>query len=304
MEESTKLIIQLLSTTVIATIITGLFSFFKSKKDDKLNYIVGERKVWRDKLREVVKNISELEYSYSKDDDINQKNVYLSGIKQEISELECRINPQGLVHKKDVKLDGHIWEEIDRIYNYNDYDKLIESKELSKLRRYISALLKYDWERSKEEVKGNNFYFLQKIIDVVSIVTFIIIVYLSKNGDKLIEYIKQPTPILAIIFVFLLSMILLSNEFLRRNTKFGTCIVLGQLAFTLIIFVVLIFNIKIVDTNIRPLIMLLYVLQTASVISKASLTLWDIKHNNKEYTKVIDAINGERTNELTNKSIK
>ncbi len=159
MEESLNMVIDILGTAVLAAIVSSLFSYFISKKDDRLKYIVEERKVWRDKLREIVDNLNEIQYSGDGDD------VKLYKTKQTIAELECRINPQGLT-SDDIILDSHIWQKLNEIYKTEVYKEV----DTTILRRYISSLLKYDWERAKVEVKGkgNVIPKLRKIIRLLS----------------------------------------------------------------------------------------------------------------------------------------
>ena len=43
----------LLSSAVITAILSGIISFFISKRQANLQYITGERKEWREKIREM-----------------------------------------------------------------------------------------------------------------------------------------------------------------------------------------------------------------------------------------------------------
>ena len=157
MEESLNMIIDILRTAVIAAIVSSLFTYIISKKDDRLKYIVEERKIWREKLREIVHNLNEIQYSDEGDE------VKLLKTKQTIADLECRITPQGLTCEN-ITLDSHIWKKLEDIYDSDIYKEV----DTTILRRYISTLLKYDWERAKVEVKGNVIQKLRKTIRLLS----------------------------------------------------------------------------------------------------------------------------------------
>lgn len=57
------MIIDFLRTTVTAAVVSSIFSYIISKKNGRLKYIVEERKMWRDKLREIVQSLNEIQYS-------------------------------------------------------------------------------------------------------------------------------------------------------------------------------------------------------------------------------------------------
>lgn len=81
-------------------------------------------------------------------------------------DLKVHINAYGK-NSNDVMKDSHIWEVIDKLENQEEYEQL---KKLLVL--YLSTLLKMDWERSKEEVRGNKYQivlYLTVLCSVISI---------------------------------------------------------------------------------------------------------------------------------------
>ena len=52
----------LLSSAVIAAILSGIISFLISRRQETLQYITGERKEWREKIREIAYNLNGANY--------------------------------------------------------------------------------------------------------------------------------------------------------------------------------------------------------------------------------------------------
>jgi len=286
MKESTDLIIQILSTTVIATIITGLFSFFKSKKDARLNYIVEERKRWRDSLREIVKKLNEIEHSQPSLNISDADKLEL--IKQNVAEFECRINPIGLLNKNDKEREGHIWDKINSIYAYSSFEKLKNSGDIKVLRRYISTLLKYDWERSKEEINGNALFTLSKVVQLISILVYIITAYIMIKGNLLPNNIFIVS-ILIVDFIGLLILISFSYDFINKNNN-ALCIIFLHLLVALTTMFSLVFIFEGLKIGYFIIIFLLYALQTAPIIITAPLFFRKVKQSYITYNGLVQNI--------------
>lgn len=94
--------------------------------------------------------------------------------------VKVRINAYGK-NTDDVKKDSHIWKVIERLQKQNDdFD---EAKQLLIL--YLSTLLKMDWERSKEEIKGNTYkivlYFVTLATEIVYCYIYLVELKISSN---------------------------------------------------------------------------------------------------------------------------
>lgn len=128
------------SSTLLATLVTSAFNLLINKRKDSIDNIVKERKTWRDELRVISSSISK------------SKNII--ELKLAISELKVRINAYGIADNSIFK-DSNIWEQI-FVVESKDF---FSAKELDNIKRrfvnQISCLLKYDWERSKAEIKGS-----------------------------------------------------------------------------------------------------------------------------------------------------
>jgi hypothetical protein len=127
-----------------------------NKRKDMVENIVKERKAWRDKLREISCKIEKC------------KEIEL--LRSEISELKVRINPYGMYDKEKFH-DSYIWDQIEKVEENNN--GVSENFEINKkiFVELISCVLKYDWERTKDEVKGN---FQIQLIGIELIISFII----------------------------------------------------------------------------------------------------------------------------------
>lgn len=169
----------ILKSTVLVGIITALFNWRQHNNTNSLKYITEERQKWREKIRDIAKNIEA--YQYFSDDKDKQK------LKEILVELKVNINPYGREneqeksnkinknYKKEVKnksekyqnkkdkkkkqkylKDEHIWEAIRELEKNNKKNEF--SKNKGKLIDYLSFLLKYDWERAKYEVEQKSLW--------------------------------------------------------------------------------------------------------------------------------------------------
>lgn len=139
----------LLGSAVIAAIISGIFSYWGLSKKGKLQYITEDRKEWREKIRKIASRIDGASY---------KKTLKI------LTDLKVRINAYG---HNNVKVsywaDSHIWELIDEIEKSEASPEILKVQQ-KQLVEYISLLLKFDWERSKDEVKGNMFELVSWLI--------------------------------------------------------------------------------------------------------------------------------------------
>jgi len=127
-----------LSSAIIASIVTAVFTLLATRRKDYIENITQERQKWRIDLREVAESINESHNIHS--------------LKANVERLKVRINPYGQVtnHPKD---DSFIWEYITRLNKKSDnIDLEIWKSEIVSL---IACVLKHDWDRSKKEIAGN-----------------------------------------------------------------------------------------------------------------------------------------------------
>lgn len=130
----------ILSSTLITTVLTFFFNAVVNRRTAAIENITKERKIWRDEMRGIAKEIQS-----SKDS--RQLCVALSSLK-------VRINAYGIAQDSFFK-DAHIWQQI----HFFEEKDTHTPEELENAKRVfvdlISCLLKFDWERSKAEIRGN-----------------------------------------------------------------------------------------------------------------------------------------------------
>lgn len=137
-----EIIIAILSSSVLATIISVLFNIFKSDKDNYLNYITAERSKWRADLREVIELLPT--------DDVSK-------VKRLLGKLESYMYPYGKNSGSDNYMeDGHIWCLLKSINvtieaKSNDYEKVLIS-ETSQLKEYLLFCLNMIGKEVKERL--------------------------------------------------------------------------------------------------------------------------------------------------------
>lgn len=138
-----SLIEVLLSSAVIVAVI----QYFQGEKNNKLQYITEERAKWRKEIKEIISEI---------------RIADIQTIGKSLTDLGKNLNAYGYCpdgryenDKLDFLQDEHIWREMDIIQkavNEPNIPNFEKSKE--NLIHYLFLLLKFDWERSKQEIKG------------------------------------------------------------------------------------------------------------------------------------------------------
>lgn len=146
-EESLFMVLQLIvGPTVIAALVSGFFSLHLSRRSEKLKYITEERSKWREKIRLISSNIQ------SGDD---------KQLQSALVELKLLLNAYGMdespkqgsirFEAKYVLMDTHIW-----VLLFDMEKSILKGENVQEkcnlLLKYLSLLLKYDWERGKREV--------------------------------------------------------------------------------------------------------------------------------------------------------
>ncbi|MBF1689974.1 hypothetical protein KQH68_08585 [Streptococcus sanguinis] len=127
-------IIKLIAAFGIGTIVSAIFSFIKSTKRNQLDYITKERSEWRKGIRKIIVKLL--------GSDLDKKKIA-------VNQLKTQLNPYGFrrnyKYGKDYYMaDGHIWDELE------DFD--FSENRIQRIVQYLVLLLKFDWERSKDEV--------------------------------------------------------------------------------------------------------------------------------------------------------
>lgn len=175
----------ILKSSLLAALISGLVSYLLANKNAKLHYITEERQKWRNNIRRISKRL--------------QGASYTETLKL-LAELKVLINAFGnSIYNKQYNRDSHIWDLIHDIEKAHCSKHLLRLKQ-NQLSEYLGLLLKNDWEKSKQEVKGDKFFFVSLASFCFSYFTFIAKIYKSNDNISL--------EILVIAIVFTLLMLL------------------------------------------------------------------------------------------------
>lgn len=186
------------SSTLLTTVITVIFNLLTIKRKDSIENITKERKEWREQLRIISKEIAET------------KNI--SELHIAISELKVRINAYGIAENFIIH-DSHLWKRIKEL----EKNPALNDEKLEEVKIYfvdqISCLLKYDWERTKAEIKGNT---QTKVVIVSLIVSFFLysirwFYYYSLGIGRISSYISYCV-LYVIVIAFSISVIYFADK--------------------------------------------------------------------------------------------
>ena len=152
-----EIIVIILSSTVIATVISSIINIVNTKKANKLEYISSERKQWREELRKIAEEINTSD---------------LEELSLSITKLKVRINAYGITGTMNISKDNYIWYLLDMYDKQQISDENInEYKNL--LIKCISMLLKRDWEKYKYEVNGFQDVFIEGFMFILIMLSYI-----------------------------------------------------------------------------------------------------------------------------------
>ena len=149
---NTDQIITLISGAGIGAVLSAFLVFINNSKKNKLDFITKERSEWRKDIQIIL-------------DDLGKVGKRAEAIQR----LKSRINPYGKSKTVDngddfYLYEGHIWSLINTI-------DITNTSQVEKLSDYVRLLWKYDWERSKREIKFdifNSFIYFILVIGSIS----------------------------------------------------------------------------------------------------------------------------------------
>lgn len=172
----------LLSSVVIVAII----EFISKGKSNQLQYITTDRGTWRNNIRKIAKKLSKAE----------KKDILeiFTELKVNLNGYGCHKSGEYHLQEKDIWKDAHIWAEMD--YIQTNISKITEEdffQRKEKLINYISLLLKFDWERSKNEVQSKGVIVVSMFLYGLGIVFGIIDIVLNGGEIQKIEIFNMVT---------------------------------------------------------------------------------------------------------------
>ena len=147
---------EVLSSGLIAAVVSAIVTLVTSRKKLSIEYVTGDRRQWREEIRKIADALNGSSYA---------------GTLKQLNKLKVRINAYGEYAIKSTRCDSHIWELIHEIE-----EKPLSGEELQKKQRmmvqYLSLMLKYDWERCKNEVKGDLYSICGWTLIVLSLIAY------------------------------------------------------------------------------------------------------------------------------------
>lgn len=158
----------ILASLGIGSLLTGILTFIQSSKRNNIEGITFERSEWRRSLKSLYLDISTSEIN---DELINRLKIHLNPYGKNF--------PIQYKNKENYYLkDGHIWDEL-------------EKKTINKnlLMSYIELLLKYDWDRTKEEINFKFENIVEKLINYIFIFissSMFYIIFFDKNSNLIL----------------------------------------------------------------------------------------------------------------------
>lgn len=160
---------QLFETLLSSAVIVAVLQYFQGEKNNKLQYITEERAKWRKEIKELISQIEESDFGT-----IGQ---HLTDLGKNLNGYGYRQDGEYVLTNIDFFQDMHIWREMHMIQvavEHQDRNSFEKSK--NNLIHYLFLLLKFDWERSKQEIKGEKaipisflFFGISLIISVFSV---------------------------------------------------------------------------------------------------------------------------------------
>lgn len=186
---NTDQIITLLSGAGLGAVLSAILVFINNSKKNKLDFITKERSEWRRDIQIIL-------------DDLGKVGKRAEAIQR----LKSRINPYGKNETVDNGDDfylheGHIWSLINTI-------DISNTSQIEKLSDYVRLLWKYDWERSKREIK----------FDIFNSFIYFILVIGSISNSLLILF-KFEDWYLKVIFGLLSIIMILGTFYFKEFTK-------------------------------------------------------------------------------------
>lgn len=305
----------ILASGVIAALISGVLSLIGSiatnKIDNKLKYITEERKNWRSKIRNIC-------LMFDEGKDLNliltdiKTNINTYGYEKSINELTRNCKDNEKAESDFFMTDGHIWRIINKLETLKDNS----AKEIyvNQLKLYLCKLVKYDWDRSKQEVLGNRqtlyswllfaFGEISLIINVLYYKIFIVKVPAHSTREQCDILFQTFMYALMFFIPYFISNLpkvkILYNDAVSKKTVFGIC----GLSILILMIVISLINSKInVYTQLKWMIFPLLVEMLAVAVNCASqVKKFEAIKKYVDDIKTIDKSFWDRNNSKSNKN--
>ena len=199
---------------VIAAVITGLVNILLSRRSARLENITSERSKWREQIREISRGIvADNSHKLSEALRILKLHINANGISN-------RFADQSDFRAEHILCDAHIWA---LIYRMEEKLKNVETDYLQTecdfLIDYLSLLLKYDWERAKNELNSSLVTVFGCISAVAGVVGQLLLMsYLALDSIAYLIIVKRA---LFVMVIFLAIEIIVDRLLIRAIMRYS-----------------------------------------------------------------------------------
>lgn len=198
-------IIEVLLSSVV---IVALIEYVSKNKSNSLQYVTSARSDWRNDMKQTACRLYQADREQ---------------VGEVFAELKVNLNGYGFFpslsqYPDDKQLDffkdEHIWKQIayieEKMYGWQDETFTMEK---NKVNEYITSLLKFDWERTKQEVKTKSTFLL---FVVLYLGVHLPVLYQFQGDKNLVSQIcEQLTPVTCIV----LSLVSVSLPYVVNENK-------------------------------------------------------------------------------------
>lgn len=147
-----KIIIAIIGSSVLAALVTAIFSRIQHSKSITVRYVTEEREKWRESLKLAMSELSELVSLPDNDAD------KLKTVRKKATYIKLCLNPNPK-HSTDSSALG----KLDEICDSPSYESFKE------LEKGVQLILKHDWERVKLETQTIHLTFIYFLVTISSI---------------------------------------------------------------------------------------------------------------------------------------
>lgn len=190
----------ILEVLLSSAVIVALIEYISKNKSNNLQYITSARSEWRKAMKQTACRLYQADREH---------------IGEVFAELKVNLNGYGFFSsfdqypadkQLDFYRDEHIWKQIayieEKMYGWEEETF---TREKNKVNEYITSLLKFDWERTKQEVKSKSLILL---CTVLYICVHIPVLHLFPGDKSLIGQISERIIPITCIVLALISVCL------------------------------------------------------------------------------------------------
>ena len=280
----------LLGSAVIAAICSGLVSYGISRYQGNLQYITGERKEWRKKIRKIATRLHKADYKETLE--------ILTDLKVRINAFGNTVGNKGV--SSSFKDDAYIWKLINEIEEKEPCPKVLKLQQ-ELLIQYLSLLLKSDWERSKKEVMGDIYKLLSRICYISSACVVVLPYFFLKTVQQEVDYISAVV-ILLLVTVFgathFVFTDMIYSKCMERLNKTGKNVNVCYIIVIVVMVLLLCICAGIIDIVLgvigsqsvnRAIMVVAYIIYGIGLIMQGTINLEAINETHR-YNRAIDAL--------------